>query len=105
MTEQSLDIIIFLSNSVGVAPQKITIDTSLRDDLGVDGEDAEELMINYSNEFHVDLSNFVFKRHFSSEFQESFFDLFSALFCRSNFEPILVRDLIASAELGRWIKG
>ena len=94
------DIIKFISDFSGVKCQKITINTTLLGDLGIDGEDAENLMLEYSKKFSVDLSEFVFNRYFNNEFPNSIFDILK----KSNLEPIFVDDLITSAEFGRWVK-
>ena len=98
------DMIKFLSTFCSVNQKKITMMTSLRDDLGVDGEDAEELMLAYSKKFNVDLSNFKFDRYFCSEYPSSILDFFYGLFCKSHLDTVLVKDLIHFAELGYWLE-
>lgn len=98
------DMIKFLSIFCSVNPKKITMMTSLRDDLGIDGEDAEELMLAYSKKFNVNLSNFRFDRYFFNEYPSSILDFFCGLFCKSHLDTILVKDLIHFAELGYWLE-
>jgi hypothetical protein len=48
-------------------PFIITKDTTIEKDLKITGDDAMEFMISYSNEFHVDVSNFMAADYFSPE--------------------------------------
>lgn len=55
---------------------EIDMNTGLEDDLGVYGDDAVELMIDYGKHFHVDVSNFMFADYFSGEGNDLFLGLF-----------------------------
>lgn len=55
---------------------EIDMDTRLEDDLGVYGDDAVELIIDYGKRFNVDVSNFMLADYFSAEGHDLFFGLF-----------------------------
>ena len=46
---------------------QLTLDSRIEGDIGLTGMDAEELLINFSNYFSVDFSNFDFDEHFYPE--------------------------------------
>ncbi|MEQ3663794.1 DUF1493 family protein [Olleya sp.] len=46
---------------------EITPTTSIEKDLGITGDDAVDLLTKFGNEFHVDVSNFEFKKYFQEE--------------------------------------
>lgn len=50
---------------------KITRMTNINNDIGVDGDDAEELLYKYSEKFDIDMSSFEFCRSFNSEAVDS----------------------------------
>jgi hypothetical protein len=98
-------IIILLSKVTGVPPDKLDRTSRLLRDCGLDGDDAAEFLKAYSAEFHVDLANFDFAKHFGSE---AGFDpvtwAIRGLFSkgRKTLTPITVTDLVLSARLGKW---
>ena len=60
-------IIDFVSDKAGVDPNRIERTTRLELDLGVYGDDAEELIIGYSKRFNVDVSQFMLSDYFNGE--------------------------------------
>lgn len=91
----------------GVAQDKLNPGTTLSSDLGIDGDDAQELMLAYSKEFEVDMSGFDITNHFGPEASfNPFYYLYLLLFKRDrlNLEPITLGDLADSVEQGSWIK-
>jgi hypothetical protein len=50
-----------------VAPEKIKLESRLLHDLGINGDDAEYLLMDYSKTFHVDMSEFNFWKFFMGE--------------------------------------
>lgn len=87
----------------GVSPSRITAATRIGEDLGVDGDDASDLLAAFASRFHVDLAGFEFRRHFGPE---AGWSPFSALYClftgRGRTEPVTVGQLAESAERGVW---
>lgn len=49
------EVICFVANYVGEEPSKITPETLINEDLGVDGDDGRELLLLFSEEFNVDI--------------------------------------------------
>ncbi|MCA9815505.1 MAG: DUF1493 family protein [Cyanobacteria bacterium HKST-UBA01] len=45
----------------------INPDSRIQHDLGADGQDAYDLMVELQDKFDVDMTNFVFDRHFGPE--------------------------------------
>ena len=62
-----LKLILFLSEQTLVKASKITESTRIGEDLGVDGDDAVELLLEYSRIFKVDLSEFKYDEYFGPE--------------------------------------
>lgn len=60
-------IIEFVAEQTGVSKSKITLDTCLLDDLGIDGDDGIDFFDAFSSEFKVDLSELNLARHFGPE--------------------------------------
>jgi acyl carrier protein len=81
-------------------------ESRLYHDLGCTGLDGEELLKAFRDEFCVDISNFVFDRHFGPECPPGLFDLFTWCWCllfqrdqiRSTMVPITVLDLYEAAK-------
>lgn len=99
--------ILFLSKSLSVKEGDINLGSRLFHDLGVDGDDAKELMDNYADEFNVSLDGFDFNQYFGPENPISVIDLFLSFFKRNNQENIKelkVEDLIDAAESGSFCK-
>lgn len=96
-------VIELVAEQAGVSPSRLTATTRIGEDLGVDGDDASDLLAEFACRFHVDLTGFQFSRHFGPE---AGWDPFSALYGlltgRSRTEPITIGQLAESAEKGRW---
>ena len=84
--------------------EKLSLETDLFGDLGVDGDDAHELLSIVADEFGVNMDTLKFERHFGPE---SWFNPFALLFpswWRWHRErvPIRIRDLVEAARAGKW---
>ncbi|MGD9859229.1 DUF1493 family protein [Marinobacterium iners] len=100
-------IILFLSKSLSVKEEDINLGSRIFHDLGVDGDDAKELMDNYANEFNVSLDGFNFNQCFGPENSISMIELFLSFFKRidqENIKELRVEDLIDAAESGSFCK-
>ena len=106
-----------VSGQTGVPEAEITLETRLVEDLGMDGDDGHELLEVFADEFGVDLSQMAPFNYFDDE---------PPMFWFSEVIPILaqlsprfrryvlhvtrgrravtLRDLVASARAGRWIR-
>ena len=94
----------FLSKEISVKENSIKSSDRLFHDLGVDGDDAYELLQHYSVAFNVDLTQFEFSDYFGEEGTGSLLGYIDRLFstgqARAMKKPITVEDLIVSAKLG-----
>jgi hypothetical protein len=91
----------FLSEEVGVDTACLKHDTSLQDDLGVAGDDFDELVGDYAERFGVDISGYRWYFHHDAEGSGPA-DLF---FKQPSYERIAVTPtlLLESANAGRWM--
>ena len=96
----------FLCEQWRVRPERLTPSTRLLHDLGIDGDDAEEILLDFIERFHVDFSSFHFTDYFGSEagaggrWLVRKFRGGDAL----HFAPLTVQDLLDAANRGRWIE-
>ena len=51
-------VIELVAEQTGVSPSRITAATRIGEDLGVDGDDASDLLTEFASRFHVDLAGF-----------------------------------------------
>lgn len=95
---------LFAAETFGVHAKRITPDTTLAGDLGVDGADGWEFIAAFGARFGVDLSAFQASRHFGPEAGPNpFVWLWWVLtHSRPRLDPITFADLTAFARAGRW---
>ena len=85
----------------------LTAETSVNDDLGMDGDDAAEFMQAFSERFKVDLTCFPYDKHFGSEGSNPLV-LVEAIYLRvttgrwNSLTPLTLRELVEAAEQRRW---
>ena len=84
-----------IARKTGLQSARLTDEVRLFEDLGVDGDDAEELLLAISEAYPIDFSRFRFSRHFAAE--PTLLRLFSQ---RPKTEPLTVSALIAAAMSG-----
>jgi acyl carrier protein len=97
---------VFLSEQIRVSPQQIEPTTRLLHDLGIDGDDADEVLSDFGKRFGVDFSALAFQRHFGSELGVGGRWLIRKI-CGGNairLSPVTVQDLVDAANRGRWIE-
>ncbi len=111
-------VIQLVAEEVGETSNRIKLNSTLFRDLGVDGDDADELFLAFAKEFQVDLSGLDLSRHFGSEGFDPVMPFFLlALWLRDlivgdsyqermdkRFIPIYISDLVEAAEAGKWVK-
>ncbi|MCC7155575.1 MAG: DUF1493 family protein [Bryobacterales bacterium] len=94
-----------VASKTGLRADQIKTDARLLHDLGLYGDDAEELITEVAEEFSLPVSSFDFGRYF---FPESFaFWMFPPFLRRriaANKAPLTVEQLVISVQSGRWIK-
>jgi len=108
----------FISVQRSANRNEITKETSLYHDLGTDGIDADNLLRDFSEKFHVDMAKFNYDSHFGPERGVSLLGLFLYLCLKvsptnrlllklkddfSNKKaPIKIADLVRAAKSGEW---
>jgi acyl carrier protein len=115
MTELGLDeqVRAFVAETVGRSQGEILPTTALQNDLGLDGDDAHEFMIEFVKRFDVDMSGFEFLGHFGSEgmWPWQFPRFLWNVICRirgdgqreiPGLKTIHVADLYRAAETKKW---
>jgi hypothetical protein len=102
-SEQALyDKILHFVSSETRTRKSLSFETDISKDLGVDGDDAEEFMLNFQREFNVDLSNFRFDRYFCGEGFQLIPAIKAALGKGALRAPLKVAMLFDAASLGHW---
>jgi acyl carrier protein len=91
----------FVSEQCSVDPSSVNLSLRLREDLGLDGDDADEFMQSFAKKFSVDLSDFDFTRFFAVEASMNPLTLL-LIFRRNRLSPITVALLASVADTGRW---
>jgi len=79
---------------------RISVESRLYQDLGIWGDDAAELFLEYSEAFSVDMTGFELAKHFPGE--ANFFN-WAIPGRKSRFVPITVRDLVEAAKQRKWV--
>jgi len=96
----------FVVEHTGVDKNKLSEQTELHK-LRMDGDDALELMEEFSNKFSVDMSEFEFNKHFGPEagFNPIVY-MYYLVFARDKLRlmPITLRDLTEAAQNKKWVK-
>lgn len=115
MPNLETEILDFVAEFTGAKREKLTPDSTLYGDLGVDGADGWELIEEFGRRFQVDVATFRGERHFGPEGFPVYapfawlFHLVSWPFRKkqtpeekAGLLPIRIADLIAAAERRRW---
>ncbi len=94
-----------IEDETGYPKHKITLKTRLYQDIKIDGDDAEEFLYKYSEEFKVDMSSFDFNCYFNDELFDSISILKSFFGFGENrvLGEITVEMLENSANCYKWI--
>ena len=96
----------FISRLCAIQEEKITLDARIMEDLGIAGEDADELMTALAQNFHIDMTGYDFLDYFYEEGGDNpLGQLYYQLFNRNKIRPKLsltVKDLVVSVQLGKW---
>ena len=93
-----------IESETGYSKNKISRTTNLYHDINIDGDDAEELLLKYSELFDVDMSKFEFNNYFNDEGFDSI-SILKSTFKFTNgreLEPITVGMLERNALLHNW---
>jgi len=101
----------FVAELVGIDRHRLHLRSTIFGDLGVDGEDAAELMEEFARSFHVDLSGYDHWRYFGPEGFNPVATLWVGLRQlaglsseeAAGLDPLTIRDLVAAARAGHWL--
>jgi len=101
----SSELIAYIADFLSVDRSSLNEHTKLYADLRLDGDDAEEFLLGFSNQFNVDLSEFDFNKHFGEEAGfNPFYYLYCLFFNRQlmTFDEITLKDLQSAIDNGMW---
>lgn len=103
MIEDPIDCVVgIVARKAGVAPKQVTMNTRLLHDLGIDGDDAVETILEISKQCSVDVSEFKTSNYFRSE--PSLLSLLRFLGSNKRVEdmpPLTVKDLVNAVRRGK----
>lgn len=97
------EVLAFISYQRSTPKEKINLEDSLFHDLGVDGDDALELINRYASKFGVSLTDFDINKYFGPE-SSSPIQMAVELFTKNSFKNtprLTVNDLIQGAITGK----
>lgn len=87
------------ARKTGLQLEEVTPSSRLVHDLRIDGDDAEELLTEYSEAFDVDLTGLNFGSHFRSE--PNILTIWWGKI--DHLAPITVSQLVQAAHVHRWL--
>ena len=95
----------YVAAARSISVEKITLSKSLFHDLGVDGDDASDLINGFAAQFNVSLEGFDFQKYFGAEAASGPIAFFVELFTKeksSKLCPLRISDLVNAASNGRF---
>ena len=97
-------IVALLVEELGCSPGKLSMDTDLFGDLGVDGADAEELFEQIEKRYEVNFDGIDWDRHFGPEgsFNPISWIMPSYYRWHRNRVPVRVRHLMDAVRMKNW---
>ncbi len=103
MTDLQGRIIALLAEEWGMRPERIHEHSRLEEDLGMTGDDASDFLMDFAEQFAVDLAGLDFHKHFGPEGFNLFWllDKPEWMLDQGRF-PVTVAHLVAVAKAGRW---
>lgn len=98
------EVVAFLAEFLRVPVETLGAETTLVDDLGVDGDDGRDLMEAFATRFNVDLASFSASEHFGPEagWNPLAFLYYVVFPGQSELRPVTIRDLVEAAGCGKW---
>ncbi len=85
-----------------MTPKRLTDETDIAGDLGVDGDDAREFMGAFDRAFDIDMPGFAFDRHFGPEGLSLIGLVRTILRLRRPRRPLTITTLVDAARQKRW---
>lgn len=100
----------FIASFVCTPSERLSVSTTLFGDLGVDGDDAHDLLAAFGKRFNVDLSALDVTRHFGPESTWPWALFYWVVLWsrpgtpeqKARLSPITIADLVRAAESGKW---
>ncbi len=96
----------FVSQQTGISISNLNRNSSLSEDLGIEGDDANDFMQAFSKTFDVELTNFVFDKYFYPEgaFNPISYLIYRKLFRRPKLQhiPITLSRLVEAVLKRKW---
>jgi Protein of unknown function (DUF1493) len=92
-------VIAIVAHNRALKPSKINLQTDLYKDLGLTGDDVDDLFGELHRRLEIDFSDFQFGRHFTSE--GLFLFSFSRRWKHERL-PVTIADLVAAAKCKKW---
>ena len=105
------EVIAFVAEYWEVPKSQLFAETSINNDLGMDGDDGLEFMKAFSRRFAVDLGTFPYDNYFGPEAAANPISIIVAMirYIRTgkstNLSPLTLRQLAVAVENGSWVSG
>lgn len=94
----------FVARETSVPAHRLSLQTDVGRDLGVDGDEGIDLMLHFAARFAVDLARFDAAEHFGPEAAFNPLALLRPSWWRARrrMRPVTVGDLVRAAVMKRW---
>ena len=105
------EVIAFVAEYWGEPKSRLFAETSVNNDLGIDGDDGLEFMEAFSRRFAVDLETFPYDNYFGPEAAANPISIIVAMTRyittgkSTNLSPLMLRQLAVAVENGSWASG
>lgn len=100
-----IDVKLFIAATLGTKLESLSDHASLFHDLGVDGDDASDLINGFAAQFNVSLEGFDFQKYFGAETASGPIAFFVELFTKEKSAklcPLRISDLVNAASNGKF---
>ena len=92
-----------IAKSTGFALEKITSTTDAVRDTRIDGDDIDELVAEFGQQFRVDVSGYRWYHHGGPEGCNPLWLFYKPWWSRKTYVPMRICDLVESARRGTWV--
>ena len=103
------EVIAFVAEYLEEPISQLSAETSINEDLGMDGDDALEFMQAFSRRFAVDLATFPYDSYFGVEAAANPISIIAMMIRwlttgkSTNLSPLTLRQLAVAVENGSWV--
>jgi hypothetical protein len=77
-------------------------DRGISELVGIDGADAMDFLKKYSEQFHVDMTDFVYRKYFGNEGFDLAEVILNLVWKKHRYAPLSIRQLTTIAQAGKW---